>query len=162
MQSRLHESPLVKDNVDHIMEVMETAFDPTWGEAWNRRQVSDALIMPSTHVIVISASGTIDPPSGGDIAGFCLSRHTAGEEELLLIGVKPTSRGAGLGRKMIKQLIRDAQARGATRIYLEMRANNPAESLYRTIGFQPIGKRPKYYRLSNGERMDAITFGLAI
>ncbi len=144
------------------MEVMEAAFDPTWGEAWNRRQVSDALIMPTTHAIIIDTAGAIDEAATNETAGFCLSRHTSGEEELLLIGVKPALRGSGLGRKLIERLIRNAQTRDASRIYLEMRANNPAENLYRTIGFQPIGKRPKYYRLSNGERMDAITFGLPI
>lgn len=152
----------MKDIVDHIMEVMGAAFDPSWGEAWNRRQVSDALIMPSTHAIVIDAQGAIDGEATKETAGFCLSRGTVGEEELLLIGVKPEFRGSGLGRKMIQQLIRDARGREVSRIYLEMRANNPAENLYRSIGFQPIGKRPKYYRLSNGERMDAITFGLSI
>ncbi|MEO0057507.1 MAG: hypothetical protein RIT17_960, partial [Pseudomonadota bacterium] len=32
--------------IDRIMAVMEAAFDPAYGEAWNRRQVADALSMP--------------------------------------------------------------------------------------------------------------------
>jgi ribosomal-protein-alanine N-acetyltransferase len=39
-----------------------------------------------------------------------------------------------------------------------MRDGNPAESLYRHHGFAPIGRRPKYYRTTDGERIDAITF----
>jgi ribosomal-protein-alanine N-acetyltransferase len=39
-----------------------------------------------------------------------------------------------------------------------MRANNPAESLYRACGFEPIGRRPAYYRTLDGAKLDAITF----
>ena len=41
-----------------------------------------------------------------------------------------------------------------------MRENNPARSLYESNGFAPIGRRKNYYRLGDGARMDAITFGL--
>ena len=30
------------DDLDRLMAVMNTAFDPTFGEAWTRRQVEDA------------------------------------------------------------------------------------------------------------------------
>ena len=47
------------------------------------------------------------------------------------------------------------------KIFLEMRANNPAEKLYRKMGFEPIGRRKNYYRTENGEQLDAITFALS-
>ena len=47
-------------------------------------------------------------------------------------------------------------------MFLEMRDGNPAESLYRINGFTPIGRRPKYYRTSQGDRIDAITFSRAM
>lgn len=150
------------DPTDQIMEVMKLAFDPTWGEAWNRRQVSDALTTPGTFAILIDETGRCGDVVKKTPAGFCLSRTAPGEEELLLIAVKPNLRGAGFGRKLIEQLIKNASERDVDRIFLEMRANNPAEHLYRDIGFQPIGKRPQYYRLSDGNRMDAITFGLSL
>ena len=39
--------------VDQIMAIMEAAFDPQWGEAWNRRQVEDALLLPNTFAILL-------------------------------------------------------------------------------------------------------------
>jgi len=51
-----------------------------------------------------------------------------------------------------------ARDAGAERIFLEMRANNPAEHLYRECGFEPIGRRPDYYRTLDGTKLDAITF----
>jgi ribosomal-protein-alanine N-acetyltransferase len=151
--------------LDRIMAVMEAAFDPAYGEAWNRRQVADALSMPSTHALVVDADGmpiAADDTSGRVAAGFVLSRHVLDEEELLLIAVAPGCRRRGIGEILIGQLFAAARARGITQIYLEMRRGNPALHLYRKLGFEPIGERPNYYRMANGERIDAITFGRSI
>lgn len=147
--------------IDHIMTVMEVAFDPEYGEAWNRRQVSDALVMPSTHALVLDTRGALieDGPDSGRPSGFVLTRHAADEEELLLIAVSPEHRGQGFGRELVEHLCLRARERGVTRIFLEMRQGNPAEQLYRSAGFEPIGRRPKYYRLATGGTLDAITFG---
>ncbi len=153
-------SPLPAPSVvDQIMVVMEKAFDPTFGEAWNRNQVADAVALPHTHAIVIGSHGeVIDPASPIRPAGFVMNRHAADEEELLLIAVAPENRGAGLGKTLIGHMIEAARARGTRRIFLEMRRDNPAERLYRRAGFGPIGSRPNYYRLADGTRADAITF----
>ena len=146
------------DEIDYIMKIMDAAFDPQWGEAWNRRQVSDALVMPHTHCILANSDGSRWSAGTQSPVGFVMSRHAADEEELLLIGVLPEAREQGVGRALIKALFEDAAKRGMGKIFLEMRCNNPAERLYRRMGFEPIGQRRDYYRLSNGERMDAITF----
>jgi ribosomal-protein-alanine N-acetyltransferase len=77
---------------------------------------------------------------------------------LLLIAVIPEARGQGLGACLIELLFANAAERGASRVFLEMRSNNPAEALYRRAGFEPIGQRKDYYRLATGDRLDAITF----
>ena len=152
--------------VDRIMAVMEAAFDPAYGEAWNRRQVSDALTLANTHALVVDADGA--PIAGGaadglpDPAGFVLTRHVLDEEELLLIAVVPEARRRGVGAALIEQLFDAARTRGTARIFLEMRRGNPAIHLYRKFGFAPIGERRNYYRMANGERVDAITFGRTI
>jgi ribosomal-protein-alanine N-acetyltransferase len=151
-----------RDHIDHIMEVMEAAFDPAYGEAWNRRQVTDALTMPSTHALIIDTHGELIDADPADPAGFVLTRAAAGEEELLLIAVKPELRTRGLGKGLIEKLFDVARARGTERIFLEMRRGNPAIHLYRKVGFEPIGERPNYYRMVNGDRVDAITFGCSI
>lgn len=151
------------DQVDQIMAVMEASFDPAYGEAWNRRQVSDALTLPHTFAIVVDPLGRIlDGDVTGEPAGFVLSRNAADEEELLLIAVTPENRGAGLGLIMVEQLFAAAKTRGATRMFLEMRRGNPAVKLYQKVGFEPIGVRSNYYNLTDGSKVDAITFGKAL
>lgn len=154
-------------HITRIMQVMEAAFDPTYGEAWNERQITDALTMPSTQGLVVDEQGApIAPESplndSAAPAGFVLTRKAADEEELLLIAVCPQFRRCGLGEKLIEQLFERARTIGVTRIFLEMRTGNPAVHLYEKVGFKPIGKRPNYYSLTNGERVDAITFGCSI
>ncbi len=80
------------------------------------------------------------------------------QEEKLMSSVRPDLRGRGLGGKLIETFARLALDGGAESIFLEMRANNPAETLYRECGFEPIGRRVDYYRTADGTRLDAITF----
>ena len=145
------------DDLDRIMAVMEAAFDPAFGEAWTRAQVSDALIMPNTHYLLAGPDGN-DPSEDAPAAGFALSRGAADEEELLLIAVHPDHRRRGLGATLLERFIGAAQARGATRLFLEMREGNTAEALYLRHGFASVGRRRHYYRRGNGPPLDAITF----
>jgi len=148
-------------DVERIMAVMETAFDPAYGEAWTRRQVEDALLAGNCHYILVDAQGR-EPADGAPAAGFALLRTAYDEEELLLFAVDPACRRRGLGLAMLRAMAADAARRSIQRVLLEMRRGNPAESLYRNFGFQPIGERPEYYRTTGGERIDATTFGWEI
>lgn len=143
--------------LDQLMAVMEVAFDPHWREAWTRQQVANSLAMPHTYAILVDAGGR-ELAGNEDAAGFVLARRAPGEEELLLIGVHPEQRGRGIGRQLIERFAELARDNGAERIFLEMRANNPAEALYRRCGFEPIGRRVNYYRTLDNEHLDAITF----
>lgn len=145
------------DDLDRIMAVMRSAFDPAYGEAWNRLQVSDALALPNTHYILAGADGEA-PGEGEPAVGFALSRSVLEDEELLLLAVDPACRGRGIGTALLARFIRDAHDRGTTRLLLEMRDGNPAASLYRRAGFEPIGRRRNYYRGGSKGPLDAITY----
>jgi ribosomal-protein-alanine N-acetyltransferase len=150
-------SSTVCDPVDAIMAVMDAAFDPVFGEAWNRRQVSDALVLSNTHYLLADASGG-EPRDPSETAGFLLSRHGADEEELLLLAVAPAARRRGVAAALIARFATEAAGRRIARLFLQMREGNQAEALYRANGFLPVGRRREYYRGPNGNRIDAITF----
>jgi ribosomal-protein-alanine N-acetyltransferase len=149
------------DPVDAIMAVMERAFDPAFGEAWNRRQVADALVLGTSRHMLIAADGTI-AEFVDEAAGFYLTRSVLEEEELLLFAVAPQFRGRGLGTALLEQFLSSARARGIKRVFLEMRRSNTAAALYEKFGFRPVGERPSYYRGSDGHRLDAISYELLI
>lgn len=147
--------------VDHIMAVMEAAFDPAYGEAWTRRQVADALATPNTYHWLAGPSGEeLLGDEGIAAAGFAMSRGGGGDEELLLIAVRPNCRGRRIGAALLERFITDARLRGSTRLFLEMREGNVAGRLYRRHGFREIGRRRNYYRSGNSGQFDALTFGL--
>ena len=156
--------PLFPDDpVDAIMQVMERAFEPQFGEAWNRRQVSDALILGTTRHGLIAQDGSIDEgiatvQRGGTTAGFFLSRQILDEEELLLFAVDPACRRCGLGGRLLDHFCASAAQRGVGSLFLEMRDGNRAARLYESRGFQQVGTRPAYYRGHDGARHDALTY----
>lgn len=152
------------DPVDRVMQIMGRAFDPQYGEAWNRRQVSDALLIGNCHLALISADGTVSGLDHGSepAVGFALSRTAYDEEELLLFAIDPSFRRRGLGVRLLGYSIDQARARGARRLYLEMRRGNPARELYLAYGFGQVGVRPDYYRQGDGTRIDALSYQLAI
>jgi ribosomal-protein-alanine N-acetyltransferase len=150
------------DDIDRIMEVMVRAFPPEYGEAWNRRQISDSLILAGTRYSLIMADGSFAPDSTEPVAGFALIRGLFDEEELLLFAIAPEFRRQGLGHALLLQVIAQARARGVVRIFLEMRRDNPAGHLYAAHGFRTVGIRPRYYRTASGERLDALSQELII
>ncbi|RIV89266.1 ribosomal protein S18-alanine N-acetyltransferase [Aurantiacibacter zhengii] len=145
------------DALDAIMAVMEDAFDSQYGEAWTRRQVADSLTLRNVFFTLINADGTTDGEPE-KVSGFALTRQVLDEEEILLIAVRPSCRGNGVGKQLLAEVIDRARARNAARIFLEMRDGNPAEHLYRRFGFEKIGHRRGYYRGAVGGPLDAITF----
>jgi len=152
---------MIDDPVDAIMVVMRDAFDSTYGEAWTRKQVVAALVSPGTHY-TLSGQEEGAPIVAERTTGFTMSRHAADEEELLLIAVRPDFRGKGIGMQLLKDFSERSKNRGTAKIFLEMRAGNPAEDLYREFGFVQVGIRKGYYRGAVGGPLDAITFALNV
>ena len=143
-------------DLDSVMAVMEQAFGSRYGEAWTRSQC--AGILPMSGVSLMLAR---DGERGAPI-GFSLFRSIAGEAELLLIAVLPNRHREGIGSLLLDHFLQRAQADGASRVHLEVRERNPAIAMYRAAGFEPVGRRRKYYHAPDGREFDALTFARAI
>src|SRR5699024_8398814 len=67
--------------------------------------------------------------------------------DIQTIAVDPALRGQGHGRNLMLALAEEAARRGVRDVFLEVRADNePARSLYRSLGFAEVGIRPGYYQ----------------
>ena len=138
-------------DLDGVMQVMESAFGTTYGEAWTRSQC--AGILPMTGVSLTIAR---DEDSGQPV-GFSLFRNVADDAELLLLAVRPERHRQGIGTMLLDEFLASARRKGATRVHLEVRDGNPAVQMYRSAGFAAVGRRRNYYHAPTGERFDAIT-----
>jgi ribosomal-protein-alanine N-acetyltransferase len=84
---------------------------------------------------------------GRVMAGFILSRLTAGEAEILSVAIAPKQRGRGLSRPLLDLNLRRLAGLGARTVFLEVDENNaPARALYRRAGFADVGRRKSYYQ----------------
>lgn len=136
-------------DIPAIIRVMEAAFEPVYGEAWNGAQLLTLFALPASRI----AYAHVDK----EICGFYAARVAGPETELLLIAVHPQHRSSGIGRLLMADWQDWANTKGAEDYFLEMRADNPAISMYNAAGFFECGRRPAYYRGADGQLRDAIT-----
>lgn len=129
------------DDVAAIMVLERAIFiDDAWPEDAMRREVESA----HTHYLV-----AVDDAAPDVVLGYAglLAGRGSGEGDIQTIAVDAEHRGAGLGRVLMLALIDEARRRGAARLFLEVRADNPvARALYASLGFVEVGIRPRYYR----------------
>lgn len=89
--------------------------------------------------------------------GFILGRAVAGESEVLTLAVRPDCRRRGCGTALLAGALATAAAMGASRMVLEVGADNTAaRALYAAAGFEVSGRRPGYYRNPTGSPTDAL------
>lgn len=133
-------------DADRLAEVHAAAFETAWSAQELRDQIGGA------GVEAIAARR-----DEGDTLGFILVRVIAGEAEILTLAVRPEARGRGWGLALVEAAIEAATAADAALLWLEVAADNePALRLYRRAGFEPVSRRPGYYRRASGPRMDAV------
>jgi ribosomal-protein-alanine N-acetyltransferase len=67
--------------------------------------------------------------------------------EVMTIGVDPINHRQGLGRALMQALIDHAIIVGAKELFLEVQVDNlPAVTLYKSLGFECLGIRKRYYQ----------------
>ena len=136
------------DDLDAVMTMESSIFG---SDAWPREMMRAEMTNPNCRYlvaelanapVVVAYAGLLCPPGSGD-------------GDIQTIAVAPDMRGQGLGRELMTELIAEASRRDATRVFLEVRADNEsAQALYRDLGFIPVGVRAGYYQ---PDGVDAIT-----
>ncbi len=95
--------------------------------------------------------------AGRALAGFILSRHAAGEAEILSVAVSRRRRGRGLARRLLDLHMRRLAGLGVGALFLEVEENNAsARRLYDRAGFREVGRRQGYYPRESGAAASAL------
>ncbi|MEE4173226.1 MAG: ribosomal protein S18-alanine N-acetyltransferase [Xanthomonadales bacterium] len=139
--------PLEAGDLDAVIAIEEAAYP----FPWTRGIFAECLRV---------GYGCLGVFMDGRLAGYVIFNWGAGESHLLNLCVHPERQGRGLGGLLLSQALERVRAMGCTAMFLEVRPSNPeAAGLYEKQGFRVVGRRPDYYRSSEG-REDAIVMRL--
>ncbi len=102
---------------------------------WTAAQLRSELDQPLARVLVWHEEG--------QVLGHALGWTVAGEVHIHEIAVAQQAQRRGIGRALVHALI---QTCGGGIAMLELRASNSAAlALYRSCGFETVGRRQAYY-----------------
>jgi [ribosomal protein S18]-alanine N-acetyltransferase len=136
------------------LEALAELHAACFAEAWDEAALAALLALPGGFAFIDlgDSSGSAEAAP----AGFVLAWASAGESEILSLGIRPALRRRGIARNLLAAAIGEVRQRGAARIFLEVAAENwAARTLYLGAGFVQIGRRANYYRRPGGS-VDAL------
>ena len=82
----------------------------------------------------------------GRIVGYCGFLQSFDEADVMNVAVAPEFRNAGIGQRMLRELMLRGRTRGILRYTLEVRQSNAtAIHLYEKLGFVSVGIRKDFY-----------------
>lgn len=123
---------------------------------WTRGNFADSL-KAGYDCWIFETDPFYEPLRALQMLGYAILMWTPEDLHLLNLSVNAPVQGQGLGAAFLSWLMRDARARGASGMLLEVRPSNLAGlRLYERAGFQRIGLRRGYYPAHLGHREDAI------
>ena len=141
--------PMREVDLDEVLAIEQRAYP----FPWTRGIFRDCLLADYPAWVLLQDNRVI---------GYGVLSLAADEAHVLNVCTAPELQGRGLGRRMLRTLLQLARARGAERVYLEVRPSNPgAIALYHGEGFNEIGRRPRYYPAKDG-REDAIVMAMEL
>ena len=91
-----------------------------------------------------------------EIIGYGIVMLSPGEAHILNICIEPDFQKKGLGRYLLRHILKKSKQTDVDMVLLEVRRSNAgAQQLYQSEGFHELGVRKAYYPADNG-REDAI------
>jgi ribosomal protein S18 acetylase RimI-like enzyme len=82
----------------------------------------------------------------GEPAGRLYVARWEDEIRVMDIALLPEHRGTGIGTRLLRDLLDEAEASGK-KVTVHVELNNPALSLYQRLGFRPVAERGVYLLL---------------
>ncbi len=91
---------------------------------------------------------------GRDVVGYAGIMLTGQDAHVTTIAVDPARHRHKVGTRLLLVLTREALARGARNMTLEVRlSNSGAQEMYRQFGYSPVGVRKNYYQETNEDAL---------
>ena len=122
------------DDLEQVMVLEQDLFSVPWTE----NGFFSFLIREDALFLVAEEDG--------EILGYCGVLMVLDEGDITNVAVDRKRQGKGIGKKLIRGLIKKTVQAGVTRLHLEVRPSNAAAiALYEGQGFRRTGIRKNYY-----------------
>lgn len=135
--SRIIFRRMTQEDADGVARV-EAACMPV---PWSRQSFWEEAFYSSAYYLL-----AVDAERQDLIVAYAGCWVLANEGHITNVAVEPDYQGAGLGRRLMNELMGRVKQLGVDAMTLEVRpSNQKAVSLYASLGFKSVGQRPKYY-----------------
>ena len=125
-------------NSDHVAQVAQLEKE-CFHDPWSENSIASELKNPLSLWLV-----AVD---GQQVAGYVGSQSVMGEADMMNIAVSSKFRRMGIAQELVERLVKLLREKDVYSLSLEVRASNEsAKALYGKLGFEPVGRRPNYYR----------------
>jgi ribosomal protein S18 acetylase RimI-like enzyme len=130
--------------LDELYSLEEACFDQ---EAFSKRQIAYLLTDYNTVALMAKVEGSI--------AGFVIAQVEVEENtefgHIITLNIAPKHRHQKIATNLLKEIEGILKRKGITESRLEVREDNhSAIKLYKTLGYQTVGKIEKYYGTKHG------------
>lgn len=123
-----------EEDLAEVMELERRAF----ASPWTRDMYLRELEKPEGCYVVARC--------GGELAGYGGTLLILDEAHVMTLAVREDRRRSGVGARLLLELVRRSEEKGARFLTLEVRKSNLAAiELYSRFGFQVMGERKHYY-----------------
>ena len=127
--------PMTEVHIPFLAELERICFK----EPWSERGLAAELDNPNARFFTALC--------GGRVVGYAGMHVVMGEGYIANLAVCPELRGMGIGRMLMRRLIELAETENMELLTLEVRPSNTAAvQLYKSLGFEPVGRRRYFYR----------------
>ena len=131
----------------HIAEVLPIEEDLFGPEKWSAAMFWNELAQRRYYRVALDDDGTVAGYAGLAI----VDRH---ESWVQNIAVRRDAQKRGIGRALLEALLAKAAGERVEKTLLEVAVDNkPAQRLYATYDFEPVGIRRGYYQPSNTDAL---------
>lgn len=126
-----------------VVEIEENSGLSRWGWAAYYAELQGN----NRHLMLVARVNQEHKQRGSQsLAGYIVARMGADELHINNVAVRDAYRRQGIGRQLLKSILREGKRSGVATGFLELRAGNHAAlALYEKCGFRVTARRQKYY-----------------
>jgi ribosomal-protein-alanine N-acetyltransferase len=136
-------TPMRRRHLKAVLKIEEQVYP----RPWSHSLFLSELAMRGTRAYFVARVGR-------DLVGYAGLLLTGEDGHVTTIAVDPEWHRHGIGTRLMLALTKEALARDARNLTLEVRMSNKgAQHMYRRFGFAPVGVRKNYYQETGEDAM---------